>query len=477
MPALSERLLCSCLDVTTRDVAAWMRAGCTDAEQVCRRSGAASHCGSCVQLLTSAVGDPGGRPARAAVELLGPRLAQVTLRPEVGEAFDSRLRPGQHVVLSLREDDGWIARTYTVASAAEDAQARGLLVRLRPDGRMARALTRAAQHRDVGVQVSDPRGEAFARLRPGAPVLFVVAGVGVTPALSALRSTDGPPVRRVVAFFQDEDEALEGALREACSRASVELTIERSGSSRGRAPMGTATAWSTSRAGGQEPADVRALAREHPDADWFVCGPPGFERLTRAHLRGGGVPDQNVHVERFLVAADDATAAPARARTVGEARAARAGLSLAALWLLWMAAPRWDAAAALQSADAWRAVTGSILVATLAWMWVFPTLRMRGSFGAARRLESAHRVVGALSPLVLLLHQRSFGYGLLCVLSALWVFNTVLGCCDKTMIREAGRRERYARLWLPLHVTVSMVVTALAAWHVAMILLFRGGAA
>lgn len=452
-----------------------MRAGCSNAEQLCERSGAASHCGACMQMLTKVTGDPGGEPARAAVEELGPRLARVTLRPEVGDGFRAPLQPGQHIVLSLHGDDGWVSRTYTVASAAEELGARELLVRLRPDGRMAGALRRVAQRAYVGVRVGAPRGDAFAPLHHAAQTVFVVAGVGVTPALSALRSADGPDVRLVVAFLQEQDEALQAALQAACAAKGAALQIALSGGVSDRDTAGTATAWAGG--GGSAPArlDLTALAREHAGVDWFVCGPPGFERLTRAQLRDGGVDPRRVHVERFLVAAQDATTVPARERTAAESRWSRVGLGLVGLWLLWAAAPSVTAWTSLQSSDAWRITTGATLVAALAWMWVFPVLRMRGSFDAAKRLERSHRVVGALSPLALLLHQRSLGFGLLCVLSGLWVLNTLLGCCDKTVIDDPERRARYARLWLPVHVVVSVVVTSLSVWHVAMVLLFRGG--
>ena len=454
-----------------------MRAGCATAEQVCERTGAASHCGSCAQLVTEVTGDPGGRPVRAFVAELHPRLARVTLRPEVGASFDSTLRPGQHVVLSVWTEDGWVVRTYTVASAAEDVRVRELLVRLRPDGRMARVLARAAAHRYIAAQLSDPRGEAFSGLRRNAPTVFIVAGVGVTPALSALRSLDGPAVRMVVAFLNDRDEELALALRAACAAKGVELEIGPSDAMTGQTATGTATALASDVEGLSHRLDIAALASAHADADWFVCGRPEFERKARAQLRAGGVPERHVHVERFLVSANASTTPSVRARSAAEARWARTGLGLALLWLIWLALPGVDSWRALQSSDTWRTVTGSVLIATLSWLWIFPVLRIRGCFAAARRLELGHRVVGALSPLVLMLHQRSLGYGLLSALGVLWVLNTALGCCDKTMIDEIDRRARYAKLWLPVHVTVSMVVTALSVWHVVMILLFRGGTA
>ena len=114
-------------------------------------------------------------------------------------------------------------------------------------------------------------------------------------------------------------------------------------------------------------------------------------------------------------------------------------------------------------------------MAVIAWQWVFPSLRGRGLFQSARRLELWHRAIGALSPVALLLHQRDLAHGLLTFLSALFILNTVLGSLDKTVVANPLKRERYMKLWLPAHVAASCLVTALGVWHVIMVIAFRGG--
>jgi hypothetical protein len=75
----------------------------------------------------------------------------------------------------------------------------------------------------------------------------------------------------------------------------------------------------------------------------------------------------------------------------------------------------------------------------------------------------------------LLLHQRDLAHGLLTFLSALFILNTVIGSLDKTCISGPSRRERYMKLWLPAHVAVSCLVSALGVWHIVMVIAFRGG--
>ena len=467
-----SEVLCPCLELTARDVRAWAAATRANAEEVCERSGAASTCGSCVQSVVDIAGDPGGVPAIVDVAKAGPHLAEVTLRSTCGGVLARGLAPGQHVVLSLRDDEGWVTRPYTVASAAEEADALVLFIRLRSDGRMSRAL-RAADG-SLAARLWRPRGVAFDALRASRGVGFVVAGVGATPALAALRSAEGPRVCVVVAFLKAADLRLQGALEEVCASKNVQLHVV---SRDERAVADAAADDGTMIAPGGasiEAAGLHQLSLRHPRMDWFLCGPPSFEQDARAELARCGVSSRRIHAERFV--ASGASEAVGRMRSHAEQLWSQAGLGLVALWCLWALLPHAESWVDLQTSDAWRIATGSGLLALIAWQWVFPTLRARSRFDAARRLELSHRVVGALSPLALMLHQRDLGFGLLGLLSVLWIFNTVVGCCDKTMIVGAARRSRYMRYWLPAHVATSLLVTALACWHVGMVVLYRGGA-
>ena len=475
-PRHKAQVICGCLEVGTRDVETWIRTGCDTAEKLCRLSGAASHCGSCMQALTNLVGDPGGAPCRFEVEQLGQRLLRVTVRPEGGGAFVEQHLPGQHAVLSVRDAQGWVSRPYTITSEPEQRDARVFLVRPRSGGRMVGALLAAEGACDA--RLGAPRGDAFARLRSAREVVFVVAGVGMTPALAALAARHGPDVRCVEAYVRASDDRVERLLVEACAARGVPLHVHHTQSESVGADEVTTTEAATALSSALVSQEAFAdLARAHPDADFFLCGPRGFERLVRRGLAAGGCSSRCIHVERFLVASDGSAAPPARERSDEERRWSRVGLWLAALWCIWAAMPAVPAWNALQSVYAWRVTTGALVLAVLAWQWMFPLARARGRFALAKKLELPHRAVGALSPVVLLLHQRGLGHGLLSVLSLLWIANTVIGCLDKTVVADADKRDRYMRVWLPTHVIVSIMVTALAAWHVFMILTYRGGPA
>jgi len=387
---------------------------------------------------------------------IGLDILLVTLRPAAGEAFADRHQPGEHVVLSVETPAGWISRPYTIISPPEQIACRNLLVRCLPSGRMGQALMQ--YKKSVQARVGTPRGEAFVRLRRRRATAFLVAGVGLTPALAALQAENGPPVAFVHASFRDREPGPERLLAEACWKSKVPIIV-----------------LNCKEVGMQTADDFAELARKHPGIDWFVCGPIGYEKAARAGLRDAGVASARIHVEQFVPSTSLEDPAPARRRTYAEQRWASVGLWLAGAWGVWALLPTSEVWAEWQSHIVWRTATGLLLAGVIVWQWAFPSLRGRGLFGSARRLELWHRAVGALSPVALLLHQRDLAHGLLTFLSVLFVSNAVLGCLDKTCISEPSLRERYMRFWLPMHVSISCVVTILGIWHVIMVIAYRGG--
>jgi ferredoxin-NADP reductase len=407
--------------------------------------------------LTTLAGDPGGTPVGVEVERIGGDVLVVTLKPVDGEDFPQRHVPGGHAVLSLKDEMGWVSRPYTIISPPEAVDRRVLVVRCLAGGRMGRVLAGCSGNKTA--RIGTPSGDAFVRLKRRRSTVFLVAGVGLTPALAALRAEEGPRVTFVHATFRDKEPGLERLLADACAQSNVPVIM------RDCKVVGRPTA-----------SDFTALARKHPGVDWFICGPLGYADVVRLGLRAAGVSSARVHAELFVASASSDTPSIVRIRTHAESNWAKTGLYLAAAWCIWALLPSYDVWSEWQSSDAWRTITGLVLISLIAWQWCFPFLCARGGGVKARRLELWHRAIGALSPIALLLHQRDLAHGLLCSLSILFVANTVVGSFDKTCVSDGSHRERFMQFWLPTHVVISCLITALSIWHVIMVVTYRGGA-
>jgi predicted ferric reductase len=130
--------------------------------------------------------------------------------------------------------------------------------------------------------------------RPGVPLLLVVAGIGITPAMSILRtiadSGDPTPVTLVYGSrrwdeitFREELSALNGLLG---IRIFNVLSDPHDGWSGERGRIGAAVL-------------THVLSAVVRPVDAFICGPPPMVDAAAAALEAVGFPRSSVHAERF----------------------------------------------------------------------------------------------------------------------------------------------------------------------------------
>ena len=84
-----------------------------------------------------------------------------------------------------------------------------------------------------------------------------------------------------------------------------------------------------------------------------------------------------------------------------------------------------------------------------------------------------HRQLGVLAPILLFAHSTTLGYAYAAVLSAGFIFNAMIGALDKTLIAETGKRQKFERYWLLLHVPLSMLVTMIVLFHIVYALAYK----
>src|SRR5262249_25145432 len=95
--------------------------------------------------------------------------------------------PGQHVILAARINGQWVCRPYTLTSPAGETAYREVTVKREPHGHFSSWLFDRA---GVGAELrlSHPQGDFWADLKQPEPLICLVAGIGMTPALAIARS-------------------------------------------------------------------------------------------------------------------------------------------------------------------------------------------------------------------------------------------------------------------------------------------------
>jgi ring-1,2-phenylacetyl-CoA epoxidase subunit PaaE len=242
----------------------------------------------------------------AAVERLTDDAVAVTFDVPAELAEDYRFEPGQALTLRRVDGDRDERRSYSICAPVGAAPRVG--VREVPGGFFSSYLVHDVRPGDT-IEVLPPAGTFTADLSTAADHVFVVAGSGITPALSLAASVlrDGKSTvtvlygnrRTSTVMFADE-------LADLKDRYGTRLQLVHVLS---REPRDTGLT------SGRLDADrLRTLVDAFTDPGgvdhWWLCGPHGMVDDARALLAGLGVPAERVHQELFYV--DDVPPEPVR---------------------------------------------------------------------------------------------------------------------------------------------------------------------
>lgn len=131
------------------------------------------------------------------------------------------------------------------------------------------------------VDVSAPTG-GFRLPEGDAPLVFITAGIGVTPAAAMLRSVDE---HRSVTFMHvcrtESDFALRDEIESRITGHEGRRLILRTTADHGRPSA----------------EDFAALVTDN--ADYLLCGPAGFMKAAAEALRAAGVLSARIRAEKF----------------------------------------------------------------------------------------------------------------------------------------------------------------------------------
>ncbi|KAF3468094.1 ferredoxin reductase family protein [Streptomyces sp. Tu 3180] len=180
----------------------------------------------------------------------------------------------------LTRDRWWQANPFSL-SAAPDGRTLRLTVKAAGDG------SAALRHLKPGTRVfaEGPYGAFTALHRTRPDVLLVAGGVGVTPIRALLEELHGHAVV-LYRVTSDSDAVLHDELRELALARGAELHLITGPSVPDRLA----------------PGELSRLVPDLTGRDVYVCGPPGMTTAVLRGLRELGVPERQIHFERFSLA-------------------------------------------------------------------------------------------------------------------------------------------------------------------------------
>src|SRR5918912_2614007 len=242
----------------------------------------------------------------ARVEQLTDDAVAVTFDVPEELAEDYRFKPGQ--ALTLRRADGGRdeRRSYSICSPMGAAPRVG--VREVPGGFFSSYLVHEVKPGDT-IEVLPPSGTFTADLSVPGDHVFVVAGSGITPALSLAGTVLRDGRSTVTVFYgnrRTDTVMFVDELADLKDRYGTRLQLVHVLSREPRDAELT-----SGRLDGER---LRTLVGAFTDAEhvdhWWLCGPHGMVTEARELLRELGVPSSKVHQELFYV--DDVPPQPVR---------------------------------------------------------------------------------------------------------------------------------------------------------------------
>jgi ferredoxin-NADP reductase/CRP-like cAMP-binding protein len=450
-----DPIICECMRVPRSALIGAINGGCHSVRELSARTGAGTVCGGCQPRLVELTGETLWQTANCvAVIDRGPRVK--SFRFEIPQGHDEIVpKPGQRLVIRTLINGVPVGRPYTITSPVTERDHYEITVQREPQGFMSNWLFENMRA-GVAIEVLPPSGTSFFDLADSRPLVSLVGGIGVTPALGICRSAAvGGSKRRIHVDYSVSTRA-----DLVCEDELKTLTAKH-----GTVSLHTRI---TREQGRFKADDLKALAVELPKSDWLICGSKPFQFEAQKLLLAQGIGAQNIHVESFDAvggampsATTEATVRSTMWRTVIGylLLAAVAAFILQALLDL-----KFPLLERLQAKTVYSALTGAAIVALLVYQWQLGYVRLRGRIAEASRNYGVHIAIGPAIIFVIWLHSIKFGYALSMALSitmlASLATGAVLGARPRSPRWDGGRR-----VLLGVHILLTCLGSALAVTH------------
>lgn len=270
----ADEVICECKAITRSEIVGLL-ATCTDRAAVGAACGAGTVCGGCVPQIDDLIGHNSMIAAELiATEHLGDGIARFRFRYLAPVTLS--VEPGSHLLIQAEIQGRRITRPYTIVAVAPDGCV-DIMVKREPGGVLSRWLHDHASSRRAFV-VSAPQYRQRLLLR--GRVMFIAAGIGITPAFSYM-GAPGPDTFHVHWSLRAGDSSPIAAI----VRAAVQDT-GRSITMRSTAAQGRQSDWGS----------------VCPSEGWdtvILCGPPTFQHAVVTDLVAAGWDRTRIVIENF----------------------------------------------------------------------------------------------------------------------------------------------------------------------------------
>ena len=253
-----SQMICACTGTSGTAMEAAVNQ-CDSLEEVQELTAAGTVCGGCINRLRMLLHQsPDTRLCRVQLEALTERAVKLTLQPLESQPLPAWVA-GEHLLVEGLIDGVWVGRNYTITGG--DSRHYELGIKREPGGIFSNWLAESGPNNLV--RVSAPQGCLLPKAKDERPLIYLVAGIGVTPAIAGVRQLRHERSITVVYSFRGEPEApYLDELRQFANATEITL-YEHDSSQRGRLDFHQAHS-------------VLITTSEQQACEVVVCGPEAF---------------------------------------------------------------------------------------------------------------------------------------------------------------------------------------------------------
>ncbi len=274
-------IICQCTHITRQELNEAVAEGYNTIEKLATHTSVSQICGSCTPKLSEFVG---------ITDMEDMELIEVITVTDLIKSFRFRCQhttpslPGQHICIEAKIGGTWIQRFYTLTSPAHQQEYYEITVKREKYGLFSRWIHDKMTENSY-IRASKPKGHYYLSLELQTPVVCFVAGIGMTPALSMLRTLYQTNSHRIlyIDYSVSQDFAYLNEFTE-CAQQHDNIKINlRTSSTQGHIQY----------------QEVKEVAQKYPEATFYICGPKSFEETMLIYLNGAHILSEQIEIEDF----------------------------------------------------------------------------------------------------------------------------------------------------------------------------------
>lgn len=288
-----DEIICNCMFISLGQIKQEVKAGATNVDAIGDATGAGTVCGTCRVTIQDLLGVASWQPVRIKKVIpLTSYIHAYQIIPALGETLPS-CKAGQFIVIQCQIEGNWVSRSYTLTSTPGNTEYYEIAVQREDGGLFSNWLF---NHESVIplLRVSKPDGTFTPNFSAGNPIICLMAGIGITPAVAFARAAMEVNSLRPIYIYYSAHTELDFAYLEELKKitenySSIKL-ITRATKSEGRFLE----------------SHLVEIHNKFNNAEYFICGPNAFETSMQGYLKNLGIADNRIFIEKFTHSRDPA---------------------------------------------------------------------------------------------------------------------------------------------------------------------------